>query len=58
MLIFFIKNSISVTIGPVMLVEGEKKLDFWKKIIEFGAYAMLYVGTDNNMEKRVYQKSS
>ena len=34
--------------GPAMFVE-EKKLDFGKKRIKFGAYAMLYVETHNNM---------
>ena len=36
--------------GPPMLVEGKQKLDLGKKRIEFGAYAMLYVGTHNNMK--------
>ena len=35
-----------------MLVEGKHKLDFGKKRIKFGAYAMVYVGTHNNMKKR------
>ena len=38
--------------GPAILVEGKQKLDFVKKRIEFGAYAMVYVGTHNNMKKR------
>ena len=38
--------------GPDMLVEGKWKLDFGNKIIEFGAYAMVYLGTHKNMEKR------
>ena len=38
--------------GPAMLVEVKQKLDFGKKRIEFGAYAMVYVGTHNNMKKR------
>ena len=37
--------------GPAMFVE-EKKLDFAKKRIKFGAYAMVYVGTHNNKKKR------
>ena len=52
MLKFFpLKKSISDTIGPAMLVEGKHKLDFGKRRIEFGAYAMVYVGTHNNMKK-------
>ena len=35
-----------------MLVEGKHKLDFGKKIIEFGAYAMVYIGTHKNTKKR------
>ena len=55
MLNFFPKNAISDTMGPAMLVEGKHKLDFGKKEIEFGAYAMVYVGTHNNMKKRSIQ---
>ena len=36
-----------------MLVEGKQKLDFGKKRIEFGAYAMVYLGTKGNMKKRI-----
>ena len=43
--------------GPAMLLEGKHKLDFGNKRIEFGAYAMVYVGTHNNMKKGAYQKS-
>ena len=31
-----------------MLAEGKHKLDFGKKIIEFGAYTMVYTGTHSN----------
>ena len=51
------KNAISDTMGPAMLVEVKHKLDFGKKRIEFGAYAMVYVGTHNNTKKGVYQRS-
>ena len=50
------KNVILDTMGPAMLVEG-KKIDFGKKRIEFGEYAMVYMGTKGNMEKGAYQKS-
>ena len=46
------KNTISDTMGTDMLVEGKQKLDFGKKQIEFGAYAMVYMGTKGNMKKR------
>ena len=46
------KNAISDTMVPAMLVEGKHKLDFGNKRIKFGAYAMVYVGTHNNMKKR------
>ena len=35
-----------------MLVEGKHKFDFVKKRIEFGAYAIVYIVTHNNMKKR------
>ena len=38
--------------GPAMLVEGKHKLDFGKKRIEFGAYAMIYLRTKGNTKKR------
>ena len=38
--------------GTAMLVEGKEKIDFGKKIIEFGAYAVVYVETHNNMKKK------
>ena len=44
--------------GTAMLVEGKEKIDFGKKIIEFGAYAVVYVETHNKMKKRAYQQSS
>ena len=46
------KNGIFNTMGPAMLVEGKQKLDFGNKQIEFGAYAMVYMGTKGNMKKR------
>ena len=33
--------------GPAIMVEGKHKLDFGNKIIEFGAYTMVYTGTHN-----------
>ena len=51
------KNAISDTMGPAMLVEVKHKLDFGKKIIEFWAYSMVYIGTHNNMKKGAYQQS-
>ena len=53
---FLLKNVIHDTMGPAMLVEGKHKLDFGKKIIEFGAYTMVYIGTHNNTKKGAYQK--
>ena len=50
MLTFFpSKNATSDTMGTALLVEGKQKLYFGKKIIGFGAYAMMYIGTHNNM---------
>ena len=50
------KNAVSDTMGPAMLVEGKHKLDFGKKRLKFGAYAMVYKGTHNNMKKGAYQQ--
>ena len=46
------KNAVSDTMSPAMLVEGKQKMDLSKKRIEFGAYAMVHVGTNNNMKRR------
>ena len=35
-----------------MLVEGRQKIDLGQKLIEFEAYALVYVGTSNDMKKR------
>ena len=35
-----------------MIVEGKQKLYLSKKRLEFGAYALVYVGTSNNMKSR------
>ena len=40
-----------------MLAEGKHKLGFGKKRIEFRAYAMVYIGTQNNMKEGEYQES-
>ena len=40
-----------------MLVERKQKLDFGNILIEFGAYAMVYIGTNNNMEKNERTRS-
>ena len=37
--------------GQAMLVEGKQKLDYGNKIKKFGAYAMVYVGIHNNINK-------
>ena len=55
---FLSKNAIPDTMVPAMLVEGKQKLDLGKKRIEFGAYAMLYVGTHNNIKREAYQQAS
>ena len=46
------KNAIPDTMGPALLIERKQKIDLGKKQIEFGAYAMVYMGTKGNMKKR------
>jgi hypothetical protein len=46
------ENSISEELVPSTIVEGIQKLDMDKKRAEFGAYALVYTGTENNMRKR------
>ena len=50
--IFPSKNGISEDLAPSTIVEGRQKLDMNKKRAEFGAYALVYTGTENNMRKR------
>ena len=46
------KNAVSTTISPATIVEGKPKLDFKRKMIPFGAYALVYTGTTNNNKPR------
>ena len=46
------ENGISEDLAPSTIVEGRQKLDMNKKRAEFGAYALVYTGTENNMRKR------
>ena len=45
------ENGISEDLAPSKIVEGRQKLDMNKKREEFGAYALVYTGTENNMRK-------
>ena len=38
--------------SPARLVSGDGKPNYKMRRVEFGAYAMVYVGTSNNMESR------
>ena len=46
------KGSISDTLSPSTIVEGKPKLDLSKDIIVFGAYALVYTDTTNDMKSR------
>ena len=46
------KIGISDTMGPGMIVTGKSNLDMNSKIIVFGSYAMVYIGTTNTMKIR------
>ena len=45
-------GSILDTLSPSTVVEGKVKLDLSKDIIVFGAYALVYTDTINNMKSR------
>ena len=46
------ENIIYETMRPSMIVEEKGKIYMGLKMIEFGAYAMVYVGTKNTMKIR------
>ena len=51
---YCLSNSIiSEKIISSIIVEGKCKIDMGLKRIEFGAYAMVYVGATNTMKRRI-----
>ena len=42
----------STTLSPAFIIEGKKKPDFNYQHIAFGSYALIYVGTKNNLKAR------
>ena len=46
------RTGISKTMSPSNIVEGKPKPDFTHKLIFFGSYAIVYTGTENNMNRR------
>ena len=46
------KNAVSSTISQATLVEGKPKLDLKRKLIPFGAYALVYTRTTNDNQPR------
>ena len=46
------KGSVSENMSPGMIVEGRPKPDLNKKRINFGSFAFVYTGTNNNMKTR------
>ena len=49
---FSSKNAVSSTISPATIVEGKAKLDLKRKMIPFGAYALVYTLTTNDNKPR------
>ena len=47
------KNGISITMIPVMIVEGKGNPKFNHKRITFGSYAMVYTVTKNDTKRRI-----
>ena len=45
-------NGTFQTMSPSMMVEGKIKIDMGLKMIEFGDYAMVYVGVKNTTKIR------
>ena len=50
------KGSVSNTLSPSTIVEGKPKMDLSKNIIVFGAYALVYTDTKNDMKSREKEK--
>ena len=46
------KNGITQTISPATIVEGKPKMDLQRKVIVFGSYALVYIGTTNTSKPR------
>ena len=46
------KNAVSSTINPATIVKGKPKLDLKRKMISFGAYALVYTRTTNDNKPR------
>ena len=49
---FMSKNAVSSTISSATIVEGKLKLDLQRKMIPFGAHALVYSGTTNDNKLR------
>ena len=45
-------SGVSTTISPASIVEGRKKPDFNHQHLAFGTYALIYIGTKNNLKAR------
>ena len=45
-------KGVSNTLSPSFIVEGRRKPDFNHQHISFGAYALVYIGTKNNLKAR------
>ena len=46
-------NRLSDTMSPATIVIGNNSPDLNQKIIIFGAYAMVYIGTKKTMKRRI-----
>lgn len=49
---FAMPSGISSTMSPAAIVTGKNSPDMNLKRISFGSYAMVYIGTQNNMKRR------
>ena len=45
-------DSILDTVGPANLVEGKPNIDCNKSFVPFGAYTLVYIGTNNTLDAR------
>ena len=46
------KDGVSDTLSPSKIAEGRKKVDMGQKMISFGSYAMVHIGTTNTARSR------
>ena len=45
-------SRITDTISPAIIIEGKSKMNFQRKMIVFGSYTLVYIGTSNSNKPR------